>query len=241
MNRKGLPGILPSSKKTVVRLAAMNEFPQVITIAVVANDPLARAGLAALLAAEPGCDVVAQMNLAEWLADLQSADAVNEWQPTQMDGVVWDVGWEPLPALADEDPFPLPVVALLPDETAVPQLWSLGVQAMLRRDAPTAAIVSALQAGLHGLATLEPDFVTVVLPNAAFANDTLPEFTELTARENEVLYLLAEGLTNKAIAHRLEISDHTVKFHVNAILGKLNAQSRTEAVVQATRLGLLLL
>jgi two-component system, NarL family, nitrate/nitrite response regulator NarL len=52
-----------------------------------------------------------------------------------------------------------------------------------------------------------------------------------------VLRLLAEGLTNKAIAQRLEISDHTVKFHVNAILGKLNAQSRTDAVVRATRRG----
>jgi DNA-binding NarL/FixJ family response regulator len=57
----------------------------------------------------------------------------------------------------------------------------------------------------------------------------------------EVLQLLAEGLANKAIAHRLDISDHTVKFHVNAILSKFGAQSRTEAVVRATRLGLILL
>jgi DNA-binding NarL/FixJ family response regulator len=62
---------------------------------------------------------------------------------------------------------------------------------------------------------------------------------ELTPRETEVLQLLADGLTNKAIAQRLGISDHTVKFHVNAVLGKLGAQSRTEAVVRATRLGLL--
>jgi len=64
---------------------------------------------------------------------------------------------------------------------------------------------------------------------------------ELTAREMEVLQLLAEGLPNKSIAQRLDISEHTVKFHVNAILRKLEAQSRTEAVVQATRLGLILL
>jgi DNA-binding NarL/FixJ family response regulator len=57
----------------------------------------------------------------------------------------------------------------------------------------------------------------------------------------EVLQLLAEGLPNKTIAYRLGISEHTVKFHVNAILGKLGAQSRTEAVVRATRLGLILL
>jgi DNA-binding NarL/FixJ family response regulator len=54
----------------------------------------------------------------------------------------------------------------------------------------------------------------------------------------EVLHLLAEGLTNRAIAERLHISEHTAKFHVNAILGKLGASSRTEAVVRAARLGL---
>jgi len=52
---------------------------------------------------------------------------------------------------------------------------------------------------------------------------------------------MAEGLPNKTIALRLGISEHTVKFHVNAILGKLGVASRTEAVVHATRLGLILL
>ncbi len=54
-----------------------------------------------------------------------------------------------------------------------------------------------------------------------------------------MLKLLAEGLPNKGVASRLEVSEHTVKFHVNSIMGKLNAQSRTEAVILATRLGLL--
>ena len=63
----------------------------------------------------------------------------------------------------------------------------------------------------------------------------------LTTREHDVLVLVADGLSNREIAHDLAISEHTVKFHVNAILGKLAAQSRTEAVVRATRLGLLLL
>ena len=62
----------------------------------------------------------------------------------------------------------------------------------------------------------------------------------LTPREQEVLQLLAQGLSNKLIAARLGISDHTVKFHVNAILGKLGAQSRTEAIAQAARMGLVL-
>ena len=63
----------------------------------------------------------------------------------------------------------------------------------------------------------------------------------MTPRELEVLQLLAEGLANKAIALQLDISEHTVKYHVNAIMSKLNAQSRTEAVVRAARLGLIAL
>jgi DNA-binding NarL/FixJ family response regulator len=56
-----------------------------------------------------------------------------------------------------------------------------------------------------------------------------------------VLQLLAEGLPNKVIAARLDISEHTVKFHINSIMGKLGAQSRTDAVMRATRSGLILL
>ena len=80
------------------------------------------------------------------------------------------------------------------------------------------------------------------MSNAApSATKPAPPAETLTARELEVLQCIAEGQANKAIAARLHISEHTVKFHVNAILGKLAAQSRTEAVVRATRLGLVLL
>jgi DNA-binding NarL/FixJ family response regulator len=63
----------------------------------------------------------------------------------------------------------------------------------------------------------------------------------LTAREVQVLELLAEGLANKAIAERLAISDQTVKFHVASIYGKLGAANRTDAVRRAVRRGLITL
>jgi DNA-binding NarL/FixJ family response regulator len=63
----------------------------------------------------------------------------------------------------------------------------------------------------------------------------------LTPREIEVLRLLADGTSNKIIAHKLGISDHTVKFHVTSILTKLNAGSRTEAVTLGVRMGLVYL
>jgi DNA-binding NarL/FixJ family response regulator len=69
-----------------------------------------------------------------------------------------------------------------------------------------------------------------------------PELYEaLTPRELEVLEVLAQGLSNRAIAARLAISEHTVKFHVSSIFGKLGAENRTDAVRRGVRLGLVAL
>jgi DNA-binding NarL/FixJ family response regulator len=72
-------------------------------------------------------------------------------------------------------------------------------------------------------------------------DDEMRVVEPLTAREIQVLERLAEGLSNKAIASRLGISDQTVKFHVAAIAGKLGAQNRTDAVRRAVRRGLVTL
>lgn len=68
-----------------------------------------------------------------------------------------------------------------------------------------------------------------------------PAFEKLTVRESEVLDLLAQGLANKAIAARLAISEHTVKFHLASICAKLGAENRTDAVRRAVRGGLVAL
>ena len=100
-------------------------------------------------------------------------------------------------------------------------------------------LVATLTAAARDLIIIDPPLAAPVLGARDPSSATPVE--DLTPRELEVLGLLAEGLPNKAIARRLGISEHTVKFHVNAVLGKLGAQSRTEAVVRATRLGLILL
>ena len=89
-----------------------------------------------------------------------------------------------------------------------------------------------------GLVVSDPSLAPPTAPLPIAASGPLPQ---LTQREGEALRLLAEGLPNKAIADRLGISEHTVKFHVNSLMGKLGAQSRTEAVTRATRLDLLLI
>jgi len=109
---------------------------------------------------------------------------------------------------------------------------------------PPDQLLVALQAAAAGLFVLHPSDVTAALPTstAAPAAQPLTELPEpLTRREREVLQMLAAGLGNKEIAARLNISDHTAKFHVASILGKLGAATRTEAVTLGIRHGLILL
>jgi len=89
---------------------------------------------------------------------------------------------------------------------------------------------------------LHPAEIPAAFPAVQPVSQPLAELPEpLTRREREVLQMLAAGLANKGIAARLNISDHTAKFHVAAILGKLGAATRTEAVALGIRRGLVLL
>ena len=201
---------------------------------VVAEDALARAGLATLLSSQTGCTVVGQVG-----GDADLIQAVQIYHP---DVVIWDLGMAPAVSLERLDGFRdggVPIVALVPDETAASDAWSAGARGVLLRNTQAGPIVSALKVAAEGLAVFGPELASSLLPARTRSHESPAE--ELTPRELQVLQLLAEGQPNKEIARRLGISEHTVKFHVNAILGKLNVQSRTEAVVRATRLGLVLL
>ena len=110
---------------------------------------------------------------------------------------------------------------------------------MLLRDVDADTLIASASVVSRGVVALDPRFTSAALPPRSLPHAL--SSVELTPRERQVLRLLAEGLPNKTIAHNLDISDHTVKFHVNSILSKLGAQSRTEAVITATRLGLILL
>ncbi|HEY7851244.1 MAG TPA: response regulator transcription factor [Ktedonobacterales bacterium] len=113
----------------------------------------------------------------------------------------------------------------------------------LPRDAGTEEIVAAALAVASGLTALDRALAQEALAGLARGRpEPVSDQSEpLTAREREVLQLLAQGIPNKQIAQRLSISEHTVKFHVSAIMTKLGAASRTEAVTTAARRGLLLL
>lgn len=111
------------------------------------------------------------------------------------------------------------------------------------RGAPTreltpAQIGAAVYVAAAGLVVM-PAEESAALPHSPRSSLGEPMAEALTAREMDVIEMLAEGLSNKMIAHRLSISDHTAKFHVNSILAKLNAGTRTEAVTRGIRLGLI--
>ncbi len=207
-----------------------------IQVLIVADDPLVRAGLAGLLIEMPQCEIVGQMSSQVLKEELEEAV---EWDRIQV--VVWDAGWELPEILPEWREIDLPVVALLPESDEVGRVWASGVRGMLPREIDGETLAVALHTAVSGLLVLDETLAQSLLPapDEWLLPDTAVEL--LTDREREVLQLVAEGLTNKAIAGQLHISDHTVKFHVNSIMTKLGAQSRTEAVVQATRLGLILL
>ena len=127
-----------------------------------------------------------------------------------------------------------PVVQLVADGAAAADAVGRGARAVLLKSASPRRIHTALRAVADGLFIVDDEVAEQIVPTLRGRVELIEP---LTPREQEVAQLLARGLTNKEIAQRLDITLHTVKFHLNGILRKLGVSSRTEAVVQAARLG----
>lgn len=202
--------------------AATLETPSAL---LVSTDALVRAGLRGVLA--QGHWAVA--GEVDSLSLVQSA-----WLELPFDAILWDAGHAP--SLRDVPEGP-PLVALVQDVRSARAVLALGIAGAVLRDSNAETVCAALWAVAHGLSVAPPGpqpFRPSPPAGAALREDVTP-------REREVLVLLSEGLSNRAIAERLGISRHTVKFHVNALLQKLGVVGRTEAVVRAARLGLVVL
>ncbi len=235
----------------------MDDDPS-IRVLIAATDPLARAGLAAVLAEEPGVRVAGRCGASD------PAEIVAATDLALPDTLIFDLGWSAdaaIACLSELAPTAPPILALAPDATAALAALRAGARGILPREAPARDILAALAALTHGLHVLHPDFVPDLLPPSSSTSRNLlgpPDLRlgpsadpsrdsprpplplePLTPRELDVLRLLSEGLTNKAIAHQLGISPNTVKLHVHTILAKLGAASRTEATRTAARHGLI--
>lgn len=207
-------------------------------VLVIADNLLTRLGLTALLDPYDSIDVVGQV--------AGDDDLIADLDIYRPDVAVIDLGYEPsalLTQITSLTEAELPLVALLPDadsaKIVTPALGDSTAYGLLLRDSEGELVTGALTAVMEGLVVLDPLLSGALITTGGDLLELPAE--NLTPRESEVLQLLAQGLTNKAIAVSLGISPNTVKFHINAILSKLDAQSRTEAVVRATRLGWIIL
>ncbi len=199
-----------------------------IRLVIAAPSAVVRAGLEALAASSPELLVVGSF------ADLSGAEDLHP------DVILSAV---PLEEASPPSDGRAPTLVLLTNESQ--PAWTLealrlGVRAILPRDASPAGILTALEAAANGMAVIEPGDLDALLSTAAPARAS-SQTSALTARELEVLRMMADGAANKIIAWKLGISEHTVKFHVASILAKLGASSRTEAVTTGIRKGLVLL
>ena len=198
-----------------------------IRVLIAARSAMTRAGLETLVASAPG------LQLAGSYPDAAAAEALHP------DVLLAEGALEDLPPLAAR----APAIVLLSSEAQpafTHEAFKLGVRAVLARDASPGAILAAVEAAAGGLAVIEPGELEPLLAASVPAPVSIAA-AALTARELDVLRLVAEGDANKEIAWKLGISEHTAKFHVASILGKLSAGSRTEAVTIGIRRSLVLI
>ena len=130
----------------------------------------------------------------------------------------------------------LVLTSFLDDDKIFPAVRA-GAAGYLLKDAQPDDLVAAIRTVSEGKAQLDPSVAARVLEELA-ADTRTPAPELLTAREREVLALLARGLANKAIARELGVTEKTVKTHVSNILGKLGVHDRTQAALYAVRQGL---
>jgi DNA-binding NarL/FixJ family response regulator len=208
-----------------------------LRVLIVSTNPLARGGLAAMLEGMAGMKAVGSAGIAE------AASLAGQLLP---DVVLLDVGdgeiedLDAIARLAAAQPG-LPIVALAGEQGALAQALAFGASALLPVVVDSETLAAALVASARGLVSIPRQEIATLLPHDERIEPAINAPTEsLTPRELEVLQLMARGLTNRQIARRLEISEHTVKFHAGAVLGKLNARSRAEAVARAIGLGWIL-
>ena len=209
-------------------------------VLVAATSAVRRGGLETLVRANPDLKLVGSV---PGLAGLGARG--REMQP---DAILADLPTSDhqfIAGIASLEREDIPVVALIndPDPFWAARALRSGVRALLPRESSAEEIVAAIHSAVQGLVLLEAETAKEIAKYAPAGTDdsALETVEELSPREVEVLRLMAEGFGNKEIGVRLGISDHTVKFHISSILAKLGAGSRTEAVTQGIRMGLVLL
>ncbi|MBW4631719.1 MAG: response regulator transcription factor [Iphinoe sp. HA4291-MV1] len=215
-----------------------------IRVFVVAASPVVRAGLSTVVATSSKLTVVGSASNLDVFA--------REFEQLQPDVLLLDVSgnfqelvWEKLLS-SQQQPYAFAIIVLTDELDSIDLEAALraGVRGILPSSSTESEIVAAVEAIAFGLVVLHSDTIESLLSpqeSGMREKETAHPVQALTPREIEVLEMLGSGLSNKAIAKRLNISEHTVKFHVSSIFQKLSVSTRTEAVTVGVRLGLILL
>jgi len=201
-----------------------------IRVTVVSPNPALRIGLRELLGNLQGISVTGEA------ADFEALDLLMEATEVLLLASVPD-----LPEMEEDSPAILLLTDTLEDAQMLvaSQFHTWGILPLSASEEELAAAIQALGEGLWvGAPALVQEMMRTT-PNRIelISDDELPE--PLTARETEVLQLVAQGLANKQVALKLNISEHTVKFHLSSLYAKLNVSGRTEAIRVGLSLGLI--
>jgi len=215
----------------LLKLVSRNAQPaaaRALRVAVAAPDRFARLGLTTLLERFDDLHVVGDIDIDERIG--------SRLRVINPDVLLADLQSQPPSALQEVD---CPVVVLLSGAFAAADAFAAGAGAVLLRTATPERLHAALHAVTSDLVVADGEIASVVFEHRLRPAGEIEH--ALTHRELEVMQQLAAGRANRDIAATLGITEHTVKFHVNSILEKLGAESRTEAVVRAARLGIVVI
>jgi NarL family two-component system response regulator LiaR len=207
-----------------------------MTIRIVLADDhvVLRQGLRMLLAEESDLDVIAEADNGQ-----EAIDLVRQHRPdlVLMDLVMPELdGISATEILHSQHPeVRVVILSSLEEDSAVVSAVRAGAIGYLRKNVPIEVLVRTIRGAAQGQVQFSPAAAARLVQEVQSPIDQ-PE--RLTGRELEVLECIAQGLANKAIAWKLRISEKTVKSHVSTILGKFGLDSRTQAALHATRIGL---
>jgi DNA-binding NarL/FixJ family response regulator len=213
--------------------------PHRVGVLVVDDHPVVRFGVRSLLEAESDLEVVGEARSCQ-----EGCHRTAELEP---DVIILDLemgdcsGAEALRKIRELRPQVRVIVySAYGSGQRVVDVVRAGIEGYVRKDAPSHHLVEAVRAVWHGRIYLDPAVAVLLMGELGPGNGQSGTAEEsLSAREREVLELVAQGMPNKSIARTLSITERTVKFHVSAALRKLGARNRTEAVRLATEEGML--
>lgn len=211
------------------------DMTMTIRVVLIDDEPLVRAGLAAIIDSDPGLDVVGEAG--------DGADAIDLVNRMRPDVVIMDVRMPHIDGLeatrllvARAQPPRVLILTTFDSDDYVFEALRAGADGFVLKPAQPAELIRAVYTVASGEVLLYPQKIRDMAARATRRED-LVGAAQLSAREQEVLTLMARGLSNAEIAGELFLGSETVKTYVSSLLGKLGARDRTQAVIMAFESG----